>query len=205
MNGGDDGDHSDFRLGDFCERPDFTGVRHPHLDDGHLLLRLQLEQHQGKTEMIVKISFRLQYRGAGSQHPGDGLLGGGFASGARDTDNRLPPQAAHGRGQGLQRGERVVNRQQAGLYGETRQLIFTHHGRNRSTLKSLVDEVVAVEALTLHGEEKLAGQNGARVDGVSLSHFLEFAFAGGAQELFDLRQGELHAFFAALALAGGHS
>src|SRR6266545_3910576 len=189
VNGRDDGDHSDFRLGDFCERRDFAGVRHAHLDNGHLLFRLQLKQHQGKAEMIVEVPLRLQYRVASRQHMGDGFLGSGFAGGARDTDYRLAPQAAHGPGQRLECGERVINGQQAGLYRETRQLIFADHRRDSATFQSLVDEVVTVEALALHREEKLAGLNGAGVNGVSPGHFPEFAFAGGAQKLFDLRQG----------------
>ena len=170
-------------------------MRHAHLDDGSLMLRLEFQQHQRQTKMIVEVAFRLQHAEAGGEHVGDGFFGGGLAGGSGHADQRLAPQAADRGAQGLQSDQRVVDRQQPGLYRIARQLVLADDCGHGALLQRLLHEIVAIHALALHREEKLAGLNGARIDGVSLGDRFVVEFAGGRNEFGDSRKRELHAAF----------
>ena len=55
--GRDVGDHALIRVRDVGQGGDLSGVRHPHFDDGEVVLRLQGEQTEGQSEMIVEVAF----------------------------------------------------------------------------------------------------------------------------------------------------
>ena len=92
------GDYPDFRLRDFGQGRDFPGVRHPHLDDGHVVFRLEFQKHQGQAEVIVEIAFRFQNAITARQHVRNRFFGSGLAGRSRDANDRLSPNAPHGGG-----------------------------------------------------------------------------------------------------------
>ncbi len=159
----------------------------------------------GKTEMIVEVSFRLEHAETAAEDVRDGFLGGRLARRTRDAHDWLSPKPPNGGGQRLQGDEGVVDREQAGLHREAGQLILAHDRGDGAAFQRLMHEVVAVEALALDREEEFAGLNCARIDRIAGRHLFQFAFPGGAEELFDACQGQLHAFCPAPAVAVRHS
>ena len=63
MRQADVGHHAFVGRGNARQRGDLARVRHAHLDHGDLVLGLQAQQLQRKSEMIVEISQRLQAPG----------------------------------------------------------------------------------------------------------------------------------------------
>ncbi len=109
----DVGDDPPIGVSDASQRSDFAGMRHPHLDHGNLMLRLQFEQLQGHAEFVVEVSMRFQNREARSQNFRNRLFGGGLAGAASHPDHALVPMPAHRGGQRLQRDQRIVHDQQS--------------------------------------------------------------------------------------------
>ena len=110
------------------------------------------------------------------------------------------PQTADCGTQGLQSDQRVGDRQQPGLYRIARQFVLADDRGHGALLQRLLDKIVAIHALALHREEKLARLNGARVNGVSLGDRFVVEFAAGRSEFGDSRKRKLHARFPAAAL-----
>ena len=106
------GDHAAVGLRQFRQRGNLARVRHAHLDDGDLVLGLQLQQLQRQAKVVVEIALRLQHAVPGRQNMRDDFLGGGLAGGTGHADQRLAPKSPHGRSELLQSGKRVVHRQQ---------------------------------------------------------------------------------------------
>ena len=90
-------------------------MRHAHLDDSQIVLRLDFEQHQGKSEMIVEVAFGFQHAKSRRKHMGDGFFGRRFSRRSGDPDQRLPPQAPNCARQRLQAHQRVIDCYQARL------------------------------------------------------------------------------------------
>ena len=155
----DAGDDAGFRLGYFRESSDFSGMRHAHLDDGNLLLGLELEQHERQSKMVVEVAFGLEDTVPLGEYVGDGFFGSGLACGARDANDRLAPETPDGSGQSLQGNQGVVDWDQFAFDGITGSLIFANDGRHCALLKCLVDEVVAIQPLAFNREEELTRLN----------------------------------------------
>ena len=60
VNWGDHGHHSAVRFGQRRQVAYLAGVRHAHLDHGHLVLGFQLEQLQRHSKLVVEIALRFQ-------------------------------------------------------------------------------------------------------------------------------------------------
>src|SRR5262249_41845725 len=151
----------DFRLRDLCQRPNFSRMRHPHLNDGYVVLRLELQQHEWQAEVVVEVAFGLKHAKLRTQNMSDGFFCRCLSGGTSDPDQRLTPNLTYACGESLQGDERVIDRQQARLIRVTMQFIFAHDGRDRALFQSASDEIVAVEALSFDREKKLAWANGA--------------------------------------------
>src|SRR5213594_4404132 len=61
MNGSDIRHHPNFRVGDFRQRRDLSGMRHAHFNHRRVVLLLQPKQRQRQAKMIVEVSFRFQH------------------------------------------------------------------------------------------------------------------------------------------------
>src|SRR5258708_4505132 len=88
-------DDADFRLRDFRQRTNFSGMRHAHFDYGYLVLRFELKQHKRQTEMIVEVALRLQHTKARAEYVRNGFLGCGLASGSGHSYKWLAPDFSH--------------------------------------------------------------------------------------------------------------
>src|SRR4029078_8768732 len=94
----------------------------------------------------------------------------GVAGVTGDGDNALAPLGADVRGEGLKGEKRIFSdekRDCKGGVGECRELRARDDRADGSTLEGGADEVGASEALAFDSEEKCAGSDGARVDGVA--------------------------------------
>ena len=61
MREADVGNHAFIRRGNLRKARDLTRVRHAHLDDGEVMLRLQPQQLHGQAKVVVQIAQRLQH------------------------------------------------------------------------------------------------------------------------------------------------
>ena len=179
MYGSNVGHHADLRLRDFRQRANLAGVRHAHFDDRNVVLRFQLQEHERQAEMIIEVAFGLEHAEARAKNMRDGFFGRRFPCGAGDADQRLAPDFAHRGGQRLQRNQRIVDGQQAGLIGIAMQLIFAHDGCQRLLSPERRHVVVAVEPFALDCEKEFSRRNRARVDGIALRNFLAWIIALG--------------------------
>ncbi len=114
VHGGDVGDHGLVRQGDAGQRGDFAGVGHPHLDHGEIVFRLESQQPERQTKMIVEISLSAMHAVPDREQMGHRFFGGGLAHRTGDADGSLAPNFSHRRRQRLQRNQSVVDGQQAG-------------------------------------------------------------------------------------------
>ncbi len=106
------GDHAPVGRGNQRQRGDLAGVVHAHLDHRDLVLRLQAQQLQRQAEAVVQIALGLEHVELCAQRRGNRFLGGGLAGRAGDGHHAPAPLAAHVRGQGLQRKQRVFGDEQ---------------------------------------------------------------------------------------------
>ena len=170
-------------------------MRHAHLDDGDLMLRLEFQQHQRQAEMIVEVAFRLQTRKRAESTWAIASLVVVLPADPVTPISGLPHRRRTAARQRLQSDQRVVDRQQPGLYRIARQFVLADDRGHGALLQRLLDKIVAIHAFAFDREEKFAGLDGARVDRVSLGDRLVVEFAAGRNEFGDSRKRQLHATF----------
>ena len=112
VRGADVGHDAPVGRGDAREGSDLAEVVHAHFDDGVFVLGLEAQQLQRQAEGVVQIALRLEHVELRAERGGDGFLGRGLAGRTGNGDDALAPLAAHMRGQGLQRDERIVGDEQ---------------------------------------------------------------------------------------------
>ena len=89
------GHHSGIGLSDLGQRLNFAQVRHPHLDDRHVVLRLKLQEHKRQAKVVVEVAFGLQHAVASRENVRDGFLRGRLTCRPGHADERLAPQPAN--------------------------------------------------------------------------------------------------------------
>ena len=101
---------------------DFAGVRHPHLNHGEIVFRLQRQQPERQAKMIIEISFGAMHAVLDREQMGHRFFGRGLAHRTGDGDGSLAPNFSDRRRQRLERDQSVVDGKQAGGVGIARQL-----------------------------------------------------------------------------------
>ena len=170
VRGADVGDDTPVGRGDAGECCDLAQVVHAHFDDGEFVLGLKSQQLQRQAKGVVEIALRLEHIEFCGERGGDGFLGGGLAGRAGNGNNAFAPLAAHVRGEGLKRDERIFrDEKRNGEHGvgQRRDLGARNDRGDGSALEGCRYVIVAVEPLSAHGEEEIARGHGARVNGVA--------------------------------------
>ena len=185
-------DYADLRLRDLCQRGDLAGMRHAHLDHSDVVLALQAQQLQRQAEVIVEIAFRLQDAKFSAQNLRDGFLGSGFASRASHANERLAPNAAYCRAQGLQGWQSLPDDQQTTSAGEAADLIGGYYRAGCALRQSGFNKIMAIQPLAAYGKKKLVPPDRARVNGVSRHQLVTVEIAAGADEFGNPPQWQSH-------------
>ena len=110
MGSADVGDESAGRLGGFDERLDVARMAGTHLDDSYLVAIVQSEEGLGHAHVVVEIALCEEDIILLLQDGRNEFLGGCFAVGARDADDRDIELAAMLAGQVLESLETVGNK-----------------------------------------------------------------------------------------------
>ena len=162
---------TDVGFGDRHQRANLSGCTHAQFHDRHLRTRPQLEQRQRQADVIVQVALvperpvpqrqkrrghflrRRLSRAAGDRH---------------DARARLPANIPRQR---LQRPRGVLHFDHDRRRAHRRSLArrfhavrAVDHDARRATSDRARDEVVAVEALAMNGEEQVAGLHRPRID-----------------------------------------
>ncbi|GBD14292.1 hypothetical protein HRbin25_00164 [bacterium HR25] len=151
--------------GDAAQEGDVPPRRHPHLQDGRLVPRLQAGQGEGEADLRVQVPGALQDAVAGGEDGRYQLLAGGLAHAARDPYHLQAGVVGQtSRAQPLQRLQRI-----AYLKGDDVAVRLGHwpgdHQAAGAAGHRLGQELVAVVPLARQGEEELARGDAPRVDG----------------------------------------
>ena len=178
MHGSNVGHDGLVRRGNAGQGGDFAGVGHPHLNHGEIVFRLESQQPEWQTKMIIEISLGAMHAVLDGEQMGHRLFGGGLAHRPGDADGSFAPNFSDRRRQRLESNETVVDGKQAGGLGIARQSRFLDNRANRAPAQCLLDEVVTVEAFAFDRKEEFAGLHRAGVDGISLSHGAPVVLAG---------------------------
>ena len=149
----DVGDDGDVRLDHLPQIADLAEVVHARLDDRRLMLRRQLEQRQGRADVVVEILRRLQGAIPGGQHRRDHLLGGGLPHAAGDLDKGyIEPLPVRLR-QGLQSQTGVLHLNVEFVRAQRLRKSGAQTAR-RAGVQRHVDEAVSVEILARQRDEQ---------------------------------------------------
>ncbi len=87
---------------------------HAHLNHGEIVFRLEGQQPEWQTKMIIEIALGAVYAVLDGEQVGHRFFGGGLAHRAGDADSSLAPNFSDRCRQRLERGESVVDGEQAG-------------------------------------------------------------------------------------------
>src|SRR5438105_11477468 len=158
-------------------------MRHAHLDHSDVVLALQAQQLQRQAEVIVEIAFRLQDAKFSAQDLRDGFLGSGFASRASHANERLAPNAAHCRAQGLQGWQSLPDGQQMTSGGEAADLISGYYRAGCALRQSGFNKIMPIQPLAAYRKKKLARLDSARVNGVARHTLVTVETAATPDEL----------------------
>ena len=149
------------RLHHSGQRRHIAEVRHAHLDDRSLMLRLEPEERERHAELIVEILFGFQRVPALREHGRDHFLGRRLADAAGHAEDRDGKAGAVGTRERLERGGRVRHADdRAGL--PRRDTLRKAAGRTE--VERPADVVVPVHPLAGDGGKERAGRDGAAVD-----------------------------------------
>ena len=143
------------------QRRHVAEVRHAHLDDRGLVLRLEPEERERHAELIVEVLFGFQRVPALREHGGNHFLGRRLADAAGHAEDRDGKAGAVGARERLERGGRIRHADdRAGL--PRRDALRKAAGR--AEVERLANVVVPVHPLAGDGGKERAGRDGAAVD-----------------------------------------
>ena len=128
MHGADAGDDADQGPGERRQASDLAGPLHPHLEDGHLVLRPEPEQGEREARLGVQVARRLEHAVADGEDRGDHLLGGGLAVAPGDADNRRRDPVQNPAGQVVEGFPGVRDLDQRGRPGDLDRPLGNHAG-----------------------------------------------------------------------------
>jgi hypothetical protein len=132
------------------------------LKDRELMSRLQIEQRQRHSYIIVEACFARQDPKALPENGRQQFFRGGFAVRSSNDDNRwikIGPIASRQPAQG---GARVLHGDNAVVAGAAGNPVWPNHDRHL-TAQNVRDEVMAVETLPADGKEQIASLGVTRV------------------------------------------
>ena len=158
----DVGDEATVGVGDAAEELDFARVVGTHLDDGEFGVGGDGEQCERHAEVVVEVAFGGRGAVAFGEDGMDELLGGGFAVGAGDADDRHLEVATVFACQFLECFQHVGDHDAAVVDFVLRVADDAECG---ALLEGFGCEGVAVEMFALEGEEEASLGDGARVGG----------------------------------------
>jgi len=161
------GHHAPVGSGDARQRRDLARMVHPHFHNRNFMLRFQTQQLQRKAESVVEIALRFEHVELCSQRGGHRFFGCGFAGRAGNGHHPPSPLAAHMRGQGLQRIQRVFGNQQRRTQRSVGQRCHERpldHRGHRPALKSRSYKIVPVQPVAANCKEQLSRGHGTRVN-----------------------------------------
>ncbi|EXI77992.1 MAG: hypothetical protein AW12_03079 [Candidatus Accumulibacter sp. BA-94] len=156
------GHHGDAGASDSGQIGDLARMIHPHLDDRGAMRRVQLEQGERQTDVVVEVALGGQHRAVESdlQDARDHLLGGGLAIAAGHRQQRQREAIAPVGRQRTQRQAGLGNPKQ-GQTSDQQAIgaVCRHHRGSGATRHRRGEVVVAVEMLAAQGDEQLARGN----------------------------------------------
>ena len=88
----------------------------------------------------------------------------------------------------LQCEKRILHRQQLILPREPRELVLGNDSTDRAFGERRLDKIMSVQPLAANRKEQIAGQQGARIDGIAAGDRVRSKFAGGLHEFGGARQ-----------------
>ena len=113
MHRGNVRDHRLVRQRDASQSRNFARVRHPHLNHREIVFRLERQQPERQTKMIIEIALGAMHAILDREQVGHRLFGSRLAHRTGDADGRLAPHFSDRRRQRLERDESVVDGKQA--------------------------------------------------------------------------------------------
>ena len=136
-------------------------VRHAHLHDRGLMLRLEPEERERHAELIVEVFLRLERVPALREHGGDHFLGRRLADAAGHAEHGDGKAGAVGARKRLERSSRIRHADdRAGLPRRN----ALREAAGRAEIERLADIVVPVDPLAGDGGKECAGRDGAAVN-----------------------------------------
>lgn len=172
VGGSDERDDPDIGQRDGREASDLAGCVHPKLHDADLVPSFEPEEHHREAHEIVQVAGRRVDDADPVQQRGDGLAGGGLASGSRDGDDQSAPAsrregpAAAVKPREIAQGvERVANAKDRCRL--VRGDVSGHNDAARTRAEGSLDVVVAVEVIAPQRDEQatLRDASGVRDNG----------------------------------------
>jgi len=163
---GDGGDESYVGLGNVAQNGDFPGKARSDLDDSYVRTRRQREQREGHADPVIEIPRRRVDRIRAAERGFQKILGARLTVASRNADDRFPPGAPPVISERAQCNESVADF----IDGNAER---TESGRSRSDYRRravsnrIPKIVMAIEALTLEGQEHIALADLPRIGGDS--------------------------------------
>jgi len=143
------------------QRRHVAEVRHAHLHDRGLMLRLEPEERERHAELIVEVFLRLKGVPALREHGGDHFLGRRLADAAGHAEHGDGKAGAVGTRKHLERSSRIRHADdRAGLPRRN----ALREAAGRAEIERLADVVVPVDPLAGDGGKERAGRDGAAVN-----------------------------------------
>ena len=143
------------------QRRHVAEVRHAHLDDRGLMLRLEPEERERHTELIVEVFLRLERVPALREHGGDHFLGRRLADASGHAEHGDGKAATVGARKHLERSSRIRHADdRAGLPHRN----ALREAAGRAEVERLADVIVPVDPLAGDGGKERAVRDGAAVD-----------------------------------------
>lgn len=136
-------------------------VRHAHLDDRGRMLRLEPEERERHTELIVEVLLGFQRIPALREHGRDHFLGRRLADAAGHAEDRDGKAGTVSACERFQRGGRVRHADDRTGLPRRDALRKT---ADSAKVERLADIIVPVHPLAGYGGKERAGRNGAAVD-----------------------------------------
>ncbi len=163
----DGGHDADLRSCHRGELGDLAAGVHPHLEDRRLVVRSEAHQGQGQADLVVLVALVLERYEGRREDRRDRLLGRGLGDAPGDPDDeRIEARPPVGRDR-LERAERVVDLDDgdARVRGQRRLGRPGDEDRRGARGDRRADEAVPVGPFARQGDEEVARDDLARVDG----------------------------------------
>ena len=149
------------RLHHSGQRRHVAEVRHAHLDDRGLVLRLEPEERERHAELIVEVLLGFQRIPALREHGRDHFLGRRLADAAGHAEDRDGKAGAVGARERFERGSRIRHADDRPVLSRRDAL---RKAAGRAEVERLGDIIVPVHTLAGDGGKECAGRDGAAID-----------------------------------------